>query len=131
MKRISICIVSALMLLSINACIHTTKKAFLDFQNDSSSPITVSSKINNEAEYSEDFKLDPGKSELFYMYEETPGKEETAFDSFSEVRVTNSEGCELILNKNDIRELAKRSSEGRRWTIYIRDGVFKETGCTK
>jgi hypothetical protein len=131
MKRIFISIISALMVLSINACVYTTKKAFLDFQNDSSSQITVSSKINKEAEYSEDFKLEPGKSELFYMYEETPGKEESVFDSFNEVRITNAEGCEIILNKNDIRDLAKRSGEGYRWTVYIRDGEFIKAGCAK
>jgi hypothetical protein len=115
--------------MSLNACIHTTKNAFLDFQNDSSSQITVSLKINKEAEYSEDFKLDPGKSELFYMYEETPGKEEMVFDSFNEVRITNADGCAINMDRNDIRKLAKRSSEGHRWTIYIRDGAFTEAGC--
>ena len=117
--------------MSLIACVHTTKVAFLDFQNDSSSQITISSKINKEAEYSEDFRLDPGKSDLFYMYEEAPGKEETVFDSFNEVRITNADGCAIILDKNDIRELAKRSSEGHRWTVYIGDGVFDEAGCAK
>jgi hypothetical protein len=119
------------MVLSINACVHTTKKAFLDFQNDSSSQITVSSKINKEAVYSEDFILEPGKSELFYIYEETPGKEEIVFDSFNEVRVTNAESCSITLDRNNIRELAERSSEGHRWTVYIRDSVFIEMGCVK
>jgi hypothetical protein len=131
MKKIFIYFTSAVIALSINACVHTTKKAFLDFQNDSSSQITVSTKINKEAEYSEDFKLQPSKSELFYMYEETPGKEETVFDSFHEVRISNAEGCAITLDKNEIRELAKRSSEGHRWTVYIRDNLFKEAECIK
>ena len=131
MKRVYIYFIFALMVLSVNACVHTTKKAFLDFQNDSSSQITVSSKINKEAEYSEDFKLEPGISELFYMYEETPGKEEMVFDSFKEVRITNAEGCAITLNKNNIRELAERSSEGYHWTVYIRDSAFREAGCIK
>ena len=65
------------------------------------------------------------------MYEETPGKEETVFDSFTEVRITNAAGCAITLDKNDIRELAKRSGEGHRWTVYIGDGVFKEAGCVQ
>jgi hypothetical protein len=74
MKKIFISIISALMVLSINACVHTTKKALLDFQNDSSSQITVSSKINKEAVYSEDFTLEPGKSELFGSSDKSVGK---------------------------------------------------------
>jgi hypothetical protein len=107
------------------------KKTFFDSQNDFSSQVTVTSKINKVVEYSEDFKLEPGKSELFYMHEEALGKEGMVFDSFNEVRIIDAEGCAVTLNRTDIHELAKRSSEGHRWTVYIRDGVFNEAGCTK
>ena len=117
------------MLSGATACIHLTRVALINIQNDTDSTVQVNSRFTEQNTFSEVFSLKPGTSDVFMKYEETPGKEEEIFDSFGELQLIDESGCKVQINKTQIRQLAKRDPERAHWIIHIEPVIFKRAGC--
>lgn len=130
MKYLSLRIlIYTLLVCSLTACIHLTRVALINIQNDTNFAVQVNSRFAEQNTISEAFTLSPNTSDVFLKYEETPGEEEDIFNSFGELQLVDESGCNVQLNKTQIRQLAKRDPERAHWIILIEPEMFKQAGC--
>ena len=130
MKTLSLRIlIFALLLCGSAACVHLTRVALINIQNDTDGNVQVNSRFAEQNTFSEIFTLKPNTSDVFMKYEEKPGDEEEIFDSFGELQLIDESGCKVQINKTQIRQLAKRDPERAHWIIHIEPVIFKRAGC--
>jgi hypothetical protein len=128
-SRSSQILIYALLLSGMVACVHLTRVALINIQNDTNFAVQVNSRFAEQNAFSKVFTLSPNTSDVFMKYEETPGREEEIFDSFGELQLVDESGCKVQLSKNQIRQLAKRDIERAHWIIHIEPDLFKQAGC--